>query len=46
VQEELEKKEQWRLDLLEQVENGTLEPTEEEMQFLQRVYQLNITHTH
>ena len=46
VQEELEKKEQWRLELLEQVDNGTLETTEEEMQFLQRVYQLNITHTH
>ena len=35
VQEELEKKEQWRLELLEQVDNGTLETTEEEMQFLQ-----------
>ncbi|MFN7881363.1 MAG: hypothetical protein ACK5NI_02770 [bacterium] len=28
------------------MDNGTLETTEEEMQFLQRVYQLNITHTH
>ena len=44
--DELEKKEQWRVDLLEQVENGTVEVSREESQFLQRVYQLNITHTH
>ena len=46
VLDELEKKEQWRVDLLEQVENGTVEVSRGESQFLQRVYQLNITHTH
>ena len=46
VLDELEKKELWRADLLEQVENGTLEVSQEEFLFLQRVYRLNITHTH
>jgi hypothetical protein len=46
VLDELEKKELWRVDLLEQVENGTLEVSQEEFLFLQRVYRLNITHTH
>jgi hypothetical protein len=43
---ELEKKELWRVDLIEQIESGQLEVSQEEFQFLQRTFQLNITHTH
>jgi hypothetical protein len=31
---ELEKKELWRMDLLEQIESGQLEVSQEELQFL------------
>ena len=34
------------MDLLEQIESGQLEVSQEEFQFLQRTFQLNITHTH